>query len=374
MGESTITLAPHTVMVVRSASFDTPSAAAARLELPVLDMAALQPSDIAQSAAVLFDVDLGDMPTVMRIREALAKLKTPPPILFAVDRGKNFHRQTTQANALRARAILSRPYGAADIYAALDNLKVPFQRPAPQPEAPDELGSVKAASRLLGASFAALSSGEPLDLAQAEAASRELFADVGKAGLHGWLDNVRAHHDGTFQHCLLVTGAAVAYARHTRLPDVARNNLIIAALLHDIGKAQIPNAILDKPGKLTDEEFAIIRKHPQLGADYITRQEHLPLVIIDAVLHHHEYLDGSGYPHGLRADQISPFARILTVCDVYGALIEQRSYKPAKSQAEALYVLISMAQRGKIEYGIVRTLAAALGAKLPETMVAVGAA
>jgi HD-GYP domain-containing protein (c-di-GMP phosphodiesterase class II) len=167
----------------------------------------------------------------------------------------------------------------------------------------------------------------------------------------------------------LVTGAAVAYAGYVGMPEGRRTVLTVAALLHDIGKAGVPNAILDKPGKLTEAEFAVIQTHPGIGADYLARQQHISPVIIDAVRHHHEYLDGSGYPDGLTADAIPELTRILTVCDVYGALIEERAYKAAQTPAQALYVLIGMAQHGKVDFGVVRNLAGALGVKLPEQAV-----
>ena len=178
---------------------------------------------------------------------------------------------------------------------------------------------------------------------------------------------MRSHHSGTFQHCLLVTGAAAAFANHARMSEQARVNFTMAALLHDIGKAEIPNSILDKPAALTPDEFAEIRKHPGIGADYLQRQPSVPAPVVEAVLQHHEYLDGSGYPYGIRGDAVSPLAHTLTVCDVYGALVEHRSYEPAKPPAEALYVLISMAQAGKLDFRIVRTFAEAIGTVPPRT-------
>ena len=176
---------------------------------------------------------------------------------------------------------------------------------------------------------------------------------------------MRAHHAGTFQHCLLVTGAVVAYVNHADVSPEARTELALSALLHDIGKAEIPNAILDKPSALTPAEFAIVQRHPRIGADYLRQHTGLSASIIEPVLHHHEFLDGSGYPDRLKGAEISPATRIMTVCDIYGALVEARAYKSANTPAEALYVLIGMAQKGKVDFAVVRRLAAALGVALP---------
>ncbi len=176
---------------------------------------------------------------------------------------------------------------------------------------------------------------------------------------------VRAHHAGTFQHCLLETGAEEAIVEQADLPEQAKSDLSVAALLHDIGKAEIPNAILDKPGKLTVAEFTLVQRHPRIGADYLKKNTELRAEIIEPVLHHHEFLDGSGYPDRLRGAQIPLTTRIMTACDIYGALVEERPYKQQSTPAEALYVLIGMAQDGKVDLAVVRKLAVALGTALP---------
>ena len=354
------------VLFVSAPNVATPASDVASEGLHPMALEALRPEHLQRSPAVILNIDLADPVARGTVRAVAGQLMRPPPLIFAVDRGPGFHVQSTQANALGAHGVIRRPLERAGIAQSLEQLSIPL------PAAPglhQHAGgrSIGAARQLIGASFAALSAGEPLDVDQAVAASRELFYGIGQAGLHVWLDLVRAHHSGTFQHCLLVTGAAVAYAAHAGLGSEARTHLSIAALLHDIGKAEIPNAILDKPDKLTDAEFALVRQHPRIGADYLRQQGQLPAAVFEPVLRHHEYLDGSGYPDGVRGGQLNLLTRILTVCDIYGALVEARAYKPAKTQPDALYVLIGLAQQGKLDYTVVRTLAAALGTALPAT-------
>lgn len=123
----------------------------------------------------------------------------------------------------------------------------------------------------------------------------------------------------------------------------------------------MPIEILDKPGKLTEAEYTIIKRHPRIGHDYLAQHPRVGSSVLDAVLHHHEYLDGSGYPDGLAGNEIEPLTRVLTVCDVYAALVERRSYKEPKSPRDAIAILTDMAWRGKVEYEPVRVLAQALG-------------
>jgi len=113
-------------------------------------------------------------------------------------------------------------------------------------------------------------------------------------------------------------------------------------MLHDIGKARIPLAILEKPSRLDEAELAVIRKHPQYGLDALGTVSGLPPEMLDMVVHHHEYLDGSGYPHGLMANEISDLVRMITIADVFGALIERRSYKAPLSGEAAYQILTDM--------------------------------
>lgn len=147
-------------------------------------------------------------------------------------------------------------------------------------------------------------------------------------------------HRETGDHSDRVRRVSVGLARLVGLRGVALRNLSFGALLHDIGKLALPDAILIKPGKLDDEEMAVMRKHPQIGYDLLQRVDFLR----DAgdIPHgHHERWDGGGYPQGLRGEAIPIAARIFSVVDVWDALISPRVYKPAWPEAEVLDYLRS---------------------------------
>ncbi len=121
--------------------------------------------------------------------------------------------------------------------------------------------------------------------------------------------------------------------------------LSISAILHDIGKIAVPEQILDKPAKLTDEEFDIVRKHPRAGADIISS---IPSYdpILAGIIHHHERWDGTGYPDGLKGENIPLFARIICLADVYDALTADRPYRSAWSSNQTIQFL--EAQKAKM--------------------------
>ena len=144
----------------------------------------------------------------------------------------------------------------------------------------------------------------------------------------------------------------MAFGQQLGLSKADRQRLSFAGMLHDIGKARIPLAILEKPGRLDEQELAVMRKHPQYGFDALATVPDLPAEMLDMVVHHHEYLDGSGYPHGLGAGEVSDLVRIITISDVFGALIERRSYKPPLTGDAAYQILLDMG--AKLDKDLVR--------------------
>ena len=199
--------------------------------------------------------------------------------------------------------------------------------------------------------FTAVLQGSPIDVAAARSAASGIADSIAEDGLSDWLDAVRRHHEGTYQHCLLVTGVAVDFGLSLGLPRVDIERLHSAAMFHDIGKARIPLAVLDKPGRLDPAERALIETHPAVGYDVLKGNAGISPEILDAVRHHHEFLDGSGYPDGLCANSICDVVRILTISDIFAALIEERRYKPSMPKDQAYAIVQGM--HGKLEVPLV---------------------
>ncbi len=150
------------------------------------------------------------------------------------------------------------------------------------------------------------------------------------------LARLKTADDYTYMHSVAVCALMVALARQLGCAEEQTRSIGIAGLLHDLGKAAIPNAVLNKPGKLTDAEFAIIKSHPEAGYRMLCEGAAVDSLVLDVVLHHHEKTDGSGYPKRLRGDEISLFAKMGAVCDVYDAITSNRPYKAGWDPAESL--------------------------------------
>jgi putative nucleotidyltransferase with HDIG domain len=145
--------------------------------------------------------------------------------------------------------------------------------------------------------------------------------------------------ESTEEHTRRVALLAVRVGEELGLAPGRLRALAIGGLLHDIGKLSVPEAILKKPAALDDEEFAVVKRHPEWGFKLLKELGGFSDAVRELVRSHHERLDGKGYPRGVAANQIELDARILTVCDVYDALVSQRVYRAAWSHHEAMRIL-----------------------------------
>jgi putative nucleotidyltransferase with HDIG domain len=155
---------------------------------------------------------------------------------------------------------------------------------------------------------------------------------------------IEAKDGYTSEHCERMTDRAVAVAQAMDLPRKEVENVRLGAILHDVGKIGVPDAVLNKPGKLTSEEYDIIKQHATIGAGIVQTVKALKGVV-PIVLHHQERYDGTGYPYGLSGEDIPVGARIIGVVDTYGAMTEDRIYRKAPGHQRAVAELRMLAGR-----------------------------
>ncbi|WP_407183489.1 HD-GYP domain-containing protein [Bradyrhizobium centrosematis] len=300
-------------------------------------------------SAIVIRADLRDLDNIAAIKKRAGKLAKAKKRIFLLEHSS--HVGISQAYALGATLVLPGPVNRPRLLAALSDPADPSS-PSSSETAPTDT-AVEAAATAIASMFTAVTLDQPLDVDGTKEAGRQIADRITERGLSEWLTTVRRHHEGTYQHCLLVTGVAIDFGLSLGVGRADLERLYSAAMFHDIGKAQIPLAILDKPGRLDAEERALIETHPVSGYEFLRGHDKISPEVLDAVRHHHEYLDGSGYPDALSAESIGDIVRILTISDVFAALIEHRHYKPTMPRAEAYNVLCGM--NGKLEKALVHS-------------------
>lgn len=167
------------------------------------------------------------------------------------------------------------------------------------------------------------------------------------------LFEIKSFDDYTYVHCIDTCIMSIFLGLACGLKKSELNELALGAVLHDIGKIKIPNDIINKPSKLTDSEFEIIKTHPHHGQILVSDIPGISLDIRSAVGQHHERFDGKGYPRGLQGNRIHPFARIISICDVFTAVSANRSYRPRFQPYDA-YELILTGSGSQFDPAIVK--------------------
>jgi putative nucleotidyltransferase with HDIG domain len=158
------------------------------------------------------------------------------------------------------------------------------------------------------------------------------------------INALKTSDEYTFKHSVDVATMSMIIAKEQGLGREDIYNIGIAGLLHDMGKSKIPLEILNKPARLNDEEFAVMKQHSVLGYRILSEKHEFSPAISLAVLQHHEKMNGKGYPMGVASDKITPYAKILSVADVYDALVTERPYKKSFSQRTAVEMIMSMTE------------------------------
>lgn len=156
------------------------------------------------------------------------------------------------------------------------------------------------------------------------------------------INALKTSDEYTFKHSVDVATISMILAKSQGLTKSETYEIGVAGLLHDLGKTKVPLEILNKPGRLDDDEFAVMKQHPVFGYRMVKQLPEISDAVALGVLQHHEKINGKGYPLGANDQQISSYAKILTVADIYDALVTERPYKSAFSQRDAVEMIMSM--------------------------------
>ncbi len=175
------------------------------------------------------------------------------------------------------------------------------------------------------------------------------------------LARLKTHDDYSYMHSVAVCALMVALARRLGHDEQQTREAGMAGLLHDLGKAVIPLEVLNKPGRLTDAEYALVKTHSRRGHDLLREGKVAGAVTLDVCLHHHERPDGAGYPEGIGGAALSLHARMGAVCDVYDAITSERPYKAGWDPAESIARMAEWTKAGQFDPAVYRAFVEILG-------------
>lgn len=173
--------------------------------------------------------------------------------------------------------------------------------------------------------------------------------------------NIRKKDEYLLEHSFAVSMLMALFSRYLGIEKTIIRELAIGAFLHDIGKIRTPDHILNKPGKLTADEFGIMKLHVNHSIDIIKSISGISKISLDVAGLHHEKLNGEGYPYGLAGQQISRYGRMLSICDIYDALTANRCYKEGSTQLKSFGILRSIAQDGQLDLSLVNAFIKCMG-------------
>ena len=154
-----------------------------------------------------------------------------------------------------------------------------------------------------------------------------------------WMSKIRSQDEYTAEHCLNVCILAIAFGRHLGMSEADLEKLGLCGLLHDVGKMKIDPEVLNKPSSLTEKEFSIMKAHSIHGRNLLMASPGIPNSTIDVAYSHHEKMDGTGYPRGLKSSGISELAKMIAIVDAYDAMTADRCYSPSIPSTEALKII-----------------------------------
>lgn len=265
----------------------------------------------------------------------MASLRSLPVVLILDNEGSG---AITSAVECGASGWVVKPYRVSELITKISgqfNATIEAQWKAlPEVEARTLAGTV----RLFNSISDLIQKGEPIVFAEANEACAPLVEAVNSGDFKGILNGVRDHDNYTYAHSLRVAVFLSLFGKTIGLSVSEQKQLATGGLLHDVGKMFIPHLVLNKPGRLTSEESAIMRSHVTETEKLLTGAD-IPRAVITIAAQHHEKLDGSGYPRGLKGDDLNDLARMVAIVDVFSALTDRRVYKPSMSAEKALSIM-----------------------------------
>lgn len=301
-----------------------------------------QAVDIDLTTAIMIIVDVApiDYDTVTTLKIILKEPKNKSiPFLFIIS--KMERKQIIQTHILGAIDYLSHPINADNFTSKLEAIANDSIEKSWQSLSKTQEAALKVSLKVFEDTFSNIRDGKNLSNEDMRESCDLIIKATAEEGLASMISAIRTHHNYTYRHSMMVSGYLTSFGLLIGISGEELQNLTTCGLLHDIGKAKISPYLLNKPGALNDEEWVEMKKHPEHSKEILEKSD-CHDDVKDGSYHHHEKLDGSGYPHGLSGSQISDIARMVAISDIFSGLTEKRSYKESMSNKKAYEIMLSM--------------------------------
>ena len=307
-------------------------------------------SDFSDAIMIIVDVPPSDYDTVTTLKYILKDPRDKEiPILFLLSAMNR--RQIVQVQQLGATKFLVHPVNRKEFTTTLRDIANHSIETSWENLSQTQSAALKVSLKVFEDTFENIKTGQPISNAEISESCDLIIQATAEKGLANMLAAIRTHHNYTYRHSMMVCGYLTSFSILLGIQGEELQHLAIVGLLHDVGKAHVPPELLDKPGPLTDEEWVVMRMHPE-HSRRILKDSDVHDDIKDGAIHHHEKIDGTGYPDGLSGTQISDFARMVAIADVFSGLTEKRAYKASMSNQKAYNIMVSMV--GHLDQDLVR--------------------
>lgn len=309
-------------------------------DIILVDVNSVSPEDLVKSAVIIVQVDLNDPNSIKPLKDImLLPERSHIPTLFLLHEFSR--REIVQATTLGATDYTAYPCPDHKFIQILENLINRTIEKAWEQLTEIQEEALKVSLKVVEKTFHNAARGLEISQDDVKESCNLIVEATAKDGLNDWMDAIKQHHNSTYRHSMMVCGYLVSFGMLVGIKKSDLQLLAIGGMVHDIGKAAIPLEILEKPTKLTKEEQKIMDNHPN-DSKLILKGTNWDEMIVDIAAHHHEYLDGSGYPNGLKGDEISDIVRTATIANVFAGLTDKRSNKPAMTAEKAFKTMLGM--------------------------------
>ena len=275
----------------------------------------------------------------------------------------------TAPGHIKSKAVINHLKSKKVLSVFIDDSKTLLPEPKPLKDRATIAAEIKEAKEIFDKSkaiqkevFSAALNGTTLDLEPVvEITNKSVDAIFNNPDSLACMINIREKDEYLLEHSVAVSVYIAIFARHLKISKKIVQHLSIGAFLHDVGKIMIPDEILNKPGKLTDEEFTTMKTHANHSIDIIKNTAGISKLSLQVAAQHHEKLNGYGYPNQLKGDDITKYGRMIAICDIFDALTATRVYKKGFTHAKAFSILLELTKQNHLDLALVNEFITCIG-------------